>query len=46
MLFKWIIGFELMGPGPLVVYVLQQLVIFMTNQTSLRKIFEWIIIYF
>ena len=30
----------------LLVHVLLQLVIFMTRQKSLRKIFEWIIIYF
>ena len=37
--------FEFMGLYLLVVYVLLQLVIFMTKQKSLRKIFEWIIIY-
>ena len=45
MLIEQIIGFELRGFGPLVVHVLLQLVIFMTKQKSLRKIFEWIIIY-
>ena len=33
------------GLDPLVVYVLQQLLIVMTKQKSLRKIFEWVIIY-
>ena len=34
-----------MGMGPLVVRVLVLLVNFMTKQKSLRKIYEWIIIY-
>ena len=45
MLIEQNIEFELMGPEHLVVLVLQQLVIFMTKQKSLRKIFDWIIIY-
>ena len=39
-----IIEFELRGLEPLVVHVLLQLLIFMTKQKSLQKIFEWIII--
>ena len=42
MLIEQIIEFKLRGPAPQVVYVLLQLVIFMTTQKSLRKIFEWI----
>ena len=45
MLIIQIIEFELRGPGPQVVYILQQLFIFGTKQKSLRKILEWIIIY-
>ena len=45
MLIEQIVGFQLRGLGPLAVHVLQQLVIFMTKQKSLRKIFEWITIY-
>ena len=45
MLIEQIIEFELRGPGPLVVHILLQLVIFEAKQKSLRKIFEWIIIY-
>ena len=45
MLIEQNIEFELIGPEHLVVLVLQQLVIFMTKQKSLRKIFDWIIIY-
>ena len=45
MLFKQIIDFELRDLSPLVVHELLQLVIFLTKQKSLRKIFKWIIIY-
>ena len=45
MLIEQIIEFELRGPGPPVVNVLLQLVIFMTKQKSRRKNFEWIIMY-
>ena len=43
-LIEQIIKLELRGLGFLVVYVLLQLVIFMTKQKCLGKIFEWIII--
>ena len=48
---KQIIESELRGVGPqnsvihLLVHVLLQLVIFIKKQKSLRKIFEWVIIY-
>ena len=45
MLIERIIELQLRGPEPLGERVLRQLVIFMTKQKSLRKIFEWIIIY-
>ena len=45
MLIERIIELQLRGPGPPGERVLQKLVIFMTKQKSLRKIFEWIIIY-
>ena len=45
MLFKQIIDFELRDLSPFVVHELLQLVIFLTKQKSLRKIFKWIIIY-
>ena len=45
MLIEQTIKFEFRVLYLLVVYVLLQLVIFMTIQKSLRKIFEWIIIY-
>ena len=45
MLIEEIIEFELRGPEPLVVHVLLQLFISMTKQKSLRKLFEWILIY-
>ena len=45
MLIEQIIEFELRGPGPLVVHVLQQQVIFTIKQKFLKKIFEWIIMY-
>ena len=46
MLIEQIIEFELRGLGPLIVHVLLQLVIFVSKQKSLGKIFEWIIIYY
>ena len=46
MLIQQIIEFEFKGLGPLAVHVLLQLVILMPKQKSLRKIFEWIIIYY
>ena len=45
MLIKQIIELELRGPGPLAVHALLYLVNFMTKQKSLRKLFEWAIIY-
>ena len=45
MLIEQIIKLQLKGPGPMAENVLLQLVIFRTKQKSLRKIFEWIIIY-
>ena len=45
MLIEQIIELQLRGPGPPGERVLRQLVIFMTKQKYLRKIFEWIIIY-
>ena len=45
MLIERIIEFQLRRPKPPGERVLRQLVIFMTKQKSLRKIFEWIIIY-
>ena len=45
MLIEQIIEIILRGPGPPAVHVLLYLVNFMTKQKSLRKIFEWIIIY-
>ena len=45
MLIILIIGFELRGLGPLVVYTLLELFIFMTKQKYLRKILERIIIF-
>ena len=45
MLIEQIIKFELGGLGTLVIYVILQLVIFMTKQKSVGKILEWIIIY-
>ena len=45
MLIEQIIEFDLRGPEPLVLHVLLQLAIFMTEQKSLRKILNWIIIY-
>ena len=51
MLIKQIIKFELRGRGPqisvihLLVHILLQLLIFMKKQKSLKKMFEWIIIY-
>ena len=45
MFIKQTIKFESGGLYLVVVYVLLQLVIFMKKQKSLRKIFEWIIIY-
>ena len=46
MLIEQIIEHQLsQGLGPLAEHVLLLLVIFMTKQRSLRKIFEWIIIY-
>ena len=44
MLIGQIIEYELRGLGSLAVHVLQK-VNFMTKQKSLRKIFEWVIIY-
>ena len=45
MLIEQIIEFKLRGLGPLVVYVLLQVVIFMTKQKSQRQIFKWINVY-
>ena len=46
MLIEQIIEFELRGRGPLGrTGTPSTIVIFMTKQKSLRKIFEWIIIY-
>ena len=45
MLIEQIIEHQLKGLGSLAEHVLLQLVIFMTKQKPLRKIFEWIIIY-
>ena len=45
MLIEQINEFGLKGLGPLVVLVLLQLVIFVKNKKSLRKIFQWIMIY-
>ena len=45
MLIEQIIELQLRGPGPLGERILLQLVIFMTKQKSLKKIFEWIMIY-
>ena len=45
MLITQIIKMDLRGPGPLAEHALLQLAIFMTKQKSLRKTFEWIIIY-
>ena len=45
MLIERIIELQLRGPGPPGEHVFLQLVIFMTKQKSLRKIFEWIVIY-
>ena len=45
MLIERIIELQLRGPGLPRERVLRQLVIFMTKQKSLRKLFEWIIIY-
>ena len=45
MLIEQIIEFQLRGLGPLVVHALLQLVIFITKQKFLRKIFERIIIW-
>ena len=45
MLIERIIELQLRGYGIPGKRVLRQLVIFMTKQKSLRKIFEWIIIY-
>ena len=44
--FEKIIEFDLRGPGPLVVHILPQLVMFMTKRKFLRNIFEWIILLF
>ena len=46
MLIEQIITLELRGPGHLAVYVLLQLVNFMTKQKSPRDIFEWISLLF
>ena len=46
MLIEQIIEFEWRGLGLLTVYVLLQLAIFTSKQKSLKKIFEWIIIYY
>ena len=45
MLIERIIELKLRGPGPPGERVFLYLVIFMTKQKSLRKIFKWIIIY-
>ena len=45
MLIEQIIEFELRGPGHPGSMCVLQLVIFMTKQRSLRKIFDWIIVY-
>ena len=45
MLIEQIIELQLRGLGPVAEHILLQLVIFMTKQKFLRKIFEWIIIY-
>ena len=45
MLIERIIELQLRGPEPPGEQVLRQMVIFMAKQKSLRKIFEWIIIY-
>ena len=45
MLIEQIIELQLKGPESPGERVLRQLVIFMTKQKSLTKIFEWIIIY-
>ena len=41
MLIEQIVELQLRGPGPLAWHALLWLVIFMTKQKSLRKIFEW-----
>ena len=45
MLIEQIIELQLRGPRPPGKRVLLELVIFMTKQKILRKIFEWIMIY-
>ena len=48
MLIEQIIEFELRGPGSLgrtIAHAILKLVIFMTKQKNLKKIFKWIIIY-
>ena len=45
MLIEQITEFELRGPGPTGRTYTPKLVILMIKQNSLRKIFEWIIIY-
>ena len=45
MLIERIIELQLRGPEPPGEQVLLKLVIFVTKQKSLRKIFEWIISY-
>ena len=45
MLIEQVIEFKLGAWGLLIVHVLLQMVIFMSKQKSLRKIFEWIIYY-
>ena len=45
MLIEQIIEFELRGPGSFGRTCTLKVVIFMTKQYPLRKIFEWIIIY-
>ena len=45
MLIEQIIELRLKGIGPLAEHVSLLLIIFMKKQKSLRKIFEWIILY-
>ena len=45
MLIEQIIELQLRGPGSPAEHVLRRQVIFVTKQKSVRKIFEWIIIY-
>ena len=46
MLTEQIIEFEWRGRGLLTVHVLLQLAIFTSKQKSLKKIFEWVMIFY